>query len=116
MKKLFIGIMLVAVILTFMQSLEFRNGNMQNNLDIISFSSSLAQANPEVPPPQKFDKTKSNCVRLIEGEVGITGTWMNIPYTIPASGSITLTCVNCDIDCPTGTVYLRVDCTTKDCG
>ncbi len=106
--------MLVAVVLTFMQSAEFRNSNMQNNLDIISFSSSLAQANPE-DPVQLFDKDKSDCTTTITGEVGITGTWMGISYTIPANGTVTITCGNCDIDCPIGTKYLREDCTTNDC-
>ena len=113
MKKLFFGIIFLAAVLTFMHSVEFRNSNTQNNLDIISFT--LLPAHAEEDPPQLFDKTKSDCKTTIEGEVGISGTWMGINYTIPSSGEITVTCGNCDIDCPLGNEYLREDCTTRDC-
>ena len=116
MKKLFWGIMLLAVTLTFMQSVEFRNSNMQSDLDLISISSALAETTEEADPVVKFDKIKNDCVIVIEGEAGISGTWMGISYTIPITGKITLRCLQCDIDCPTGNDYLREDCTTRNCG
>ena len=106
--------MTMAVVLTFMQSLEFRNSYMNNNLDIDHFLTSAFGTDPE-NPPQKFDKTNGDCSIRIEGEAGLSGTWLGISYTIPAQGWIRLTKENYMVNCPIGTQYLREDCTTRDC-
>ena len=59
-----------------------------------------------------YNIEEGNCSVTLSGQAGIKGTVLGVNYTIPASGSITLTFNDVKILCSSGGKYA---CTQKTC-